>query len=532
MARIRSWYLDRPLTAIALTLGLAVLAVVGLIGAARASDQPTFCVSCHEMQPYYDAWEEGAHAGVSCVECHVDAGLAERVSHKAVALGEVWAHVTSDPTFPMAEPASIPDQRCLACHESIEADIAGRSHAEHAGGRACVQCHPTAGHDVTARALIEAGIYDPEAAERRASEVVAAVGQGQDNLAGHVGTGCSDCHDMRVTPCGACHTPTHESSDAACTACHAPAATWVFTHPVSGLCADCHEISSAHRPVEEATTCETCHTARGVDWSFTHPADPACESCHDRGESHTSRGADLACTTCHGAPGQSWSFAHPTADSTCTSCHARPAGHRSGACADCHKVGATWAFDHSASSACQNCHRPPQGHRSGSCTTCHSASAATWRFTHPSRNSTCTTCHAKPSGHRSGSCTSCHAVGSSWKFAHPGSGSTCTTCHSRPSGHNAGSCTSCHTIGKTWSFRHPASTACTSCHRAPANHYGTSCSSCHSPTRSWSSASFSHPRVPGGEHSYRSFACASCHPSGYATYTCTSCHGPEGPDDD
>jgi hypothetical protein len=84
----------------------------------------------------------------------------------------------------------------------------------------------------------------------------------------------------------------------------------------------------------------------------------------------------------------------------------------------------------------------------------------------------------------------------------------------------------------SWRFTHPSSRSCASCHKAPSGHYGSSCSSCHSPSKSWRSASFSHPRVPGGEHSYKSFACSNCHPNGYGSAVCTKCHGAGGPDDD
>ena len=44
---------------------------------------------------------------------------------------------------------------------------------------------------------------------------------------------------------------------------------------------------------------------------------------------------------------------------------------------------------------------------------------------------------------------------------------------------------------------------------------------------------FSHARIRGGEHTYRSFGCSKCHPSGYRSYTCAGCHSSStGPKDD
>lgn len=497
MARIRSWYLKRPVVATIWTAVAAAVVLLGLLSAAQASDQPAFCTTCHEMTPFYDAWSVGPHAGVSCVACHVDAGLAHRVSHKVEALGEVWKHVTENPTFPLPEPAVVPDERCVLCHVNVDIDIAGRSHSEHAGDTACAQCHATVGHDVGNDALMQAGIFDPQAAEVRAGRIVAAVGLGSANLEGHVSVACSSCHDMRATGCASCHQPQHDQRDAACTTCHAPAATWVFDHPAEGTCESCHPRPSGHTQIAVDEACGSCHLNRGADWTFAHPTEPDCTRCHTASAQHTNTGSSRMCTSCHAQIGSSWAFSHPGKTSTCTSCHSRPAGHRS-----------------------------------GSCSSCHSAFASTWQFTHPAKSSTCTTCHAKPSDHRSGACTTCHGVGTSWAFTHPGSQSTCTACHSRPAGHSGASCTSCHSTSGGWGFRHPASTSCASCHQAPSNHYGSGCSSCHAASKSWGSASFSHPRVPGGEHSYRSFSCSSCHPSGYASYSCTRCHGPEGPDDE
>lgn len=164
------------------------------------------------------------------------------------------------------------------------------------------------------------------------------------------------------------------------------------------------------------------------------------------------------------------------------------------------------------------------GHVRVSCSRCHDLT-----------KTGCSACHTprhKPGGaKRTASCETCHRPGAAFTFTHPAS-AQCEGCHARPAQHRAGACTSCHSPG-SWRFRHSSARDCVSCHRAPANHFGTSCAGCHSPSRSWRSASFAHPRVPGGEHSYRSFSCVTCHPSGYSSYSCTRCHDSKtGPRDD
>lgn len=531
MTRARTWIAANKVLAVALAIAGAVVVVAGFAGIAKATDQPGFCASaCHEMRPYHAAWQQGPHADVSCVSCHVDSGAAARLSHKVVALREVWAHVEGDVAFPLADPAPVPNARCVACHEDIESDTPGFSHSEHAGRGQCVDCHSTAGHEVTAAALREAGVLNPTASQQRAveSSAVAIVGAGTANVPEHVAIACTGCHDMQATGCNGCHEPNHENTGPAqktaqCTTCHSAGVEFAFAHP-----AEPAECGSCHTPTETHTfegSCSACHSEPGASWSFSHSDQAQCSNCHKTPAEH----AKGPCASCH-EPGKTWAFRHPAASSTCTSCHTVPAQHRSGSCTSCHKTGVSWAFSHPASGSCTSCHTRPAAHKAGSCTSCHK-SRSSWAFSHPGGKSKCTSCHTRPAKHSTASCTTCHKTGSSWAFRHPGSSASCTSCHKRPSGHRAGACVTCHTVS-TWRFRHPSSKSCTSCHTAPSSHYGSSCASCHSPSRSWSSATFSHPRIPGGEHSYKSFSCATCHPKSYSSYSCLKCHDSNSGDDD
>lgn len=423
MRRLLAALRNKPfLTIIGTVVVLAALAG-GIIAVTDYTSRPGFCTSCHEMSPYYAAWDAGAHAGVSCVSCHVDPGFQAQVSHKVTALKEVYDHFTTDPKFPGAV-TTIPDSRCLACHDTtIDPKIPGFSHEAHRGDRSCVDCHASAGHTVTSAALAEAGILNPAAAKARERLTVAVAGSGSANLPGHLAITCSNCHDLAQTGCANCH------------------ATEARSHPALA--------SLSTTATGAASTCTKCHTSAA-----------------------------------------SWAFQHPAASATCVSCHITPAKHRPGACVTCHKTGVTWAFQHPASKSCATCHTAPRGHYAGTCSACHSPRVAF-------KNAT---------------------------FTHPGRTATCTNCHGRPSAHSAKSCVTCHRPGVSWKFYHPSSKSCASCHSAPSKHYGTTCVNCHSPSRAWSSATFSHPSIPGGEHTYRSFACASCHPNGYASASCTKCH--------
>jgi nitrate/TMAO reductase-like tetraheme cytochrome c subunit len=339
MAGMRMWF-SRQSKPLLVVLGVLALLVVGVafVGVAKATDQPAFCRTCHEMTPYHDAWSQGPHKEVSCIECHVDAGEVARLGHKFVALKEVVAHVRGDKLFPRATPATVPDKRCLTCHAKVTVEQARFDHALHASKGPCAKCHATVGHKVEVSALKDAGIYSGlmQATQSVDASTVAVVDGGKADLAGHKTVVCSRCHLMSKTPCSACHKPKHKPRGT-CTTCHAPGKTFVFIHP-------------KNRP-------------------------------------------------------------------------------------------------------------------------------------------------------------------------------DCLTCHQRPAKHSNGSCVNCHAVGPKWVFKHPSASNCSSCHRAPANHFGTNCSSCHTPSRAWKNATFSHPGIPGGEHSYRSFPCVNCHPSGFSSATCAKCHG-------
>lgn len=470
---------------------LVAVLVVAFIATANATDNASFCTTCHEMTPFYNAWTDGPHAGVACVDCHVDEGVTNRVTHKFEALSEVYSHFVNEPLFPMGK-TEVPDRRCLTCHtEPIDPGIAGFDHETHRSGRPCASCHADVGHRVSREALAEAGVLDAEAFASRETAVNSAVGKGAASIPGHVDVVCATCHDMAQTACASCHVPGHEPRNASadCTDCHSAGAEWAFTHPARTDCAECHETPAPHFPQD----CETCHSAG--DFTFEHPA----------------------------------------AESECTACHERPDGHQDGSCGACHETATDWDFKHPAGgSECTSCHTRPAKHATGACSSCH-ATSSTWRFSHP-RSEDCASCHAAPTRHYGGSCASCHSPSTPFRkavYKHPGASAQCTSCHARPSGHSSAPCSACHRPASSWAFTHPSSSGCSSCHRTPASHYGTACASCHSPAASWDSATFSHARIPGGEHTHRSFSCATCHPRGYSSYSCLKCHSDNsGGDDD
>lgn len=325
-----------------IVIALAVFVLLGaFVVAARLTDRSSYCGSCHEMAPFHTAWSSGSHAEkAECIDCHVEQGFLPRLGHKFVALRELEAHFTGDTLFPRSIPASVPEDRCVRCHQKIRAKPSPYfDHAAHAKKGTCAGCHYDAGHSVTATALAEAGILNEATLALRSippTKAAAAPGRGRANLPGHKSMSCSRCHDLARTGCPACHVaptkPPHKQGQD-CSICHKPGTKFTFAHPSAGECAECHEPKHA-----DFGTCTICHRKPGVNWAFTHgAATRACERCHK--PKHQNRGT---CTTCHKRPGVSWAFRHPSAgehswrSQPCKACH--PKSYRAVSCT-CHGGG-------------------------------------------------------------------------------------------------------------------------------------------------------------------------------------------------
>ena len=102
-------------------LFVAAVIVTIVAGSAfiQATSQPGFCVSCHVMVPYFDAWRASTHHEVTCVTCHVPPGVEGTLKHKFMALSMVANYMTG--LYKRSKPwAEIDDASCLrpGCHET------------------------------------------------------------------------------------------------------------------------------------------------------------------------------------------------------------------------------------------------------------------------------------------------------------------------------------------------------------------------------------------------------------------------------
>ncbi|OHB72189.1 MAG: hypothetical protein A2W23_07920, partial [Planctomycetes bacterium RBG_16_43_13] len=96
-----------------------VIFIISLGGLAAYSTSPSFCRSCHIMEPYYQAWAKSKHSDVACVECHYPPGETKTILWKKFqALSQVAKFITR--TYSSKPYAEIEDTSCLrsGCHST------------------------------------------------------------------------------------------------------------------------------------------------------------------------------------------------------------------------------------------------------------------------------------------------------------------------------------------------------------------------------------------------------------------------------
>jgi nitrate/TMAO reductase-like tetraheme cytochrome c subunit len=269
------------------------VALVLLVGSLVYTEQSSFCPTCHEMGPYYQAWSTGGHAkGAQCVDCHLDAGVIAHLAHKPAALKEVWDHFFAAARFPNFT-VDVPNSRCVRCHPSVPDKIGSLfSHDKHKNKATCKDCHAQVGHVVSLAALDAAGVL------KSGATTLTVAGMTPSSISGHKKVICQDCHDQAAMKCSACHQPPHEDRGE-CSNCHVPGDSFVLSHAANSNCAVCHtppanhfgpDCALCHTPSVPFAKTVFTHTPRVGDHDFR--AFP-CVKCHPNGFTTSS-------CTCHG----------------------------------------------------------------------------------------------------------------------------------------------------------------------------------------------------------------------------------------
>ncbi|MDO8950527.1 MAG: NapC/NirT family cytochrome c [Actinomycetota bacterium] len=302
--------------------GVALVGLAVMTGSLVYTERSDFCKSCHEMTPYYSAWQASGHVSkAECVDCHVNPGVIAHLAHKPIALKELYNHFTKDNRFPNYG-VEVPDSRCVGCHPKVDKKIGTRfSHVLHQKNARCQECHATAGHEVSLASLSAAGIL-----KTGAGMPPVPTGVTPSVAPGHKTVVCQKCHDQAKMKCSLCHQAPHDKKGE-CSDCHTTSGAFIFVHPVSKAdCGSCHKKPAKHPATTAA--CSNCHAAGGKSWAFAHPAGADCAKCHKAPAKHYGTG----CSSCHSVkvPFAQARFRHPGGTGehsyrsfACTKCHPR-----------------------------------------------------------------------------------------------------------------------------------------------------------------------------------------------------------------
>ena len=110
-----------------ITIAVSFLLIVVAAGVGvKATSNPTFCITCHEIKPAYASWDSSPHKGygATCLDCHADPGELNLIKRKVSSIKEIYIHLSNTPD-PVEIKGNVPNNRCLECHSGIS----GKEHA-------------------------------------------------------------------------------------------------------------------------------------------------------------------------------------------------------------------------------------------------------------------------------------------------------------------------------------------------------------------------------------------------------------------
>ena len=155
-----------------LVVGIVLTAVTVLASGfmINTTNTDVFCVKCHAMTPFRNAWIQSVHGGknpqgfaAQCVDCHLPHGdFFEFITAKAVTgAGDVIQNFTIDVdefdwigNSEKRRKKFTYDSACRRCHHQLDAApgmprggfLAHRAYLRGDTTKKCVECHPHVGH--------------------------------------------------------------------------------------------------------------------------------------------------------------------------------------------------------------------------------------------------------------------------------------------------------------------------------------------------------------------------------------------------
>lgn len=289
--------------AILFTSGILTLFLL-LTGSALYTSRPSFCTTCHYMEPFYDSWEMSSHSDVSCTTCHFPPGLRGTIRGKLAGLEQVISYVGR--SYARRKPwAEIDDASCLqsGCHETraLEGVVPFKGvvfdHSHHLGelrrGKQlrCTSCHSQV---VQGEHLLVTESTCFLCHMKKAGDVDLALTEKLSN--------CRTCHDWEAVPAEHLadfrfdHSQVLEQ-DLQCTQCHNQTMVGDGFVPREN-CNSCHfepdrldkyaETELMHRVhiTDHKIECSQCHlTIQHKIQRITAETQLDCSTCHD--ETHS-----------------------------------------------------------------------------------------------------------------------------------------------------------------------------------------------------------------------------------------------------
>lgn len=140
-----------------LILGFGLLSVYLLRFHTYLGDDPSACVNCHIMAPYYETWMHSSHArNATCNDCHVPhQNMVKKYAFKGMdGMKHVGMFLTfSERQVPMAQMGSdkVIMDNCIRCHTELNTEMVKTGKVSYmqtmvGKGKACWDCHRNGPH--------------------------------------------------------------------------------------------------------------------------------------------------------------------------------------------------------------------------------------------------------------------------------------------------------------------------------------------------------------------------------------------------
>ncbi len=140
-----------------LLAGLGAYAVYMSRAYSYLSDDPSACINCHIMSPYYQSWNHSSHAPwTNCNDCHVPhSSVAAKYAFKAMdgLYHSAIFTIKGEPQVIRPREASnnVIMENCIRCHtqlntEFVKTGMISYTQAREGEGKACWDCHTQVPH--------------------------------------------------------------------------------------------------------------------------------------------------------------------------------------------------------------------------------------------------------------------------------------------------------------------------------------------------------------------------------------------------